>query len=166
MGETLTIATCEAIGAASVMARKGVNLEAIGAILDLPLPLGPATTANGQLRAIGIGPGTWLLIRQNAEAGFADGLAQALRGKASVSDQSSAYSILRLSGKHARTVLQRGTPIDLHPDEFRAGSAATTVIAHIGVIIWQTNDLPSYELATSRSYAASFRHWLDRAAAA
>jgi methylglutamate dehydrogenase subunit D len=40
------------------------------------------------------------------------------------------------------------------------------VIAHIGVILWQLDDAPTFEVATFRSYAFSFRRWLDATAAA
>jgi methylglutamate dehydrogenase subunit D len=54
----------------------------------------------------------------------------------------------------------------LHPTVFRPDSVATTVIAHIGVIFWQLDDAPTFEVATFRSYAFSFRRWLDATAAA
>jgi sarcosine oxidase subunit gamma len=85
---------------------------------------------------------------------------------ASVSDQSGGYVILRISGPAARTLLQRGAPVDLHPSAFGPGSVAATVIAHIGVIIRQLDATPAYEIALFRSYAASFGHWLDAAVAA
>ena len=88
-----------------------------------------------------------------------------LSGLASLSDQSSAYAVFRLSGLGARTLLQRGVSIDLDPAAFSPGSAATSVISHIGVIFWQLDNAPTYEVAVFRSLARSFRHWLDSVAA-
>ena len=97
---------------------------------------------------------------------FAERLAEPLTGLASVSDQSSAYVVQRLSGSGARTLLQRGLAIDLNHETFRAGSVASTAIAHIGVNLWQVDDQPTYDVAIARSYAGSFRHWFDQATAA
>ena len=73
--------------------------------------------------------------------------------------------MLRLSGDGARQLLQRGAAIDLHPSVFAAGGGAVTMIAHVGVIFWQVDDRPTYDIATFRSYADNFRHWLDESAA-
>ena len=88
-----------------------------------------------------------------------------LPGLAPVSDQSSSYVVTRLSGPDARRLLRRGLSIDLHPDAFVPGSAATSVIAHIGVIVWQVDDAPTYDLAVFRSLHASLRHWIEITAA-
>lgn len=151
---------------AAVMARKGVDAAAIGAVLGLAPPVRPAWVRGSDgLILIGTGAGTWLAYAEQGPTALAADLRQRLAGLASVSDQSDGYAITRLSGAAARTVLQRGAPIDLHPDAFRPGSAATTVIAHIGAIVWQLDDAPTYEIATFRSYSDSFGHWLDQTAA-
>ena len=149
------------LGIAAVMARKGASHAAIGAVLGVELP-DRAGAAFAQDRAvIGVGPGSWLAVQSAAQPDFANGLAAALIGLASVSDQSSAYRVLRLSGADARTLLQRGLAIDLHPQSFGPGSAAASMIAHVGVILWQVDERPAYDIATFSSYAASFEHWLD-----
>lgn len=166
MTDRLTITPLDGLGIASVMARKGIDREAIGAAMGMDLPRGPGATFAGPRTAVGTGPGTWLLFTDNAAPDFAEMLGGTLAGLASVSDQSSVHVVRRLSGPHARTLLQRGIAIDLHPDVFRTGTAAATVIAHIGVILWQVDDLPSYDAATLRSYDRSFEHWLEQAVAA
>jgi sarcosine oxidase gamma subunit len=52
-----------------------------------------------------------------------------------------------------------------HADAFGPGSAATSVIAHIGVIVWQVDDAPTYDLAVFRSLHAGLRHWIEITAA-
>ncbi len=74
--------------------------------------------------------------------------------------------MLRLSGPDARPLLQRGVSIDLHPASFARGSIAVTAIAHIDVVIRQIDNRPTFDIAIFRSFAGSFRHWLDSAAAA
>lgn len=156
----LAITPRDHLGIASVMARKGVDSEAIGTALNADMGGGPHAIFTGMRTVVGTGPGTWLVIEEAASPDYAEALTDALTGLASVSDQSSAYVVQRLSGSGARAVLQRGVALDLHPEVFRIGMAATTVIAHIGVILWQVDDAPTYDIATSRSYAGSFRHWL------
>ena len=61
--------------------------------------------------------------------------------------------------------MKRGASIDLHPRSFAAGSVATTLIAHIGTIIHQRDDAPTYDVLVFRSFAGSFGRWLDDTAA-
>ena len=152
-------------GIATVMARKGVSAERIGEALGLELSGRPKAVSKGSVVALGTGPGTWLVMDEAAGWDFADRLQERLTGLASVSDQSSSYAILRLSGPGTRTILQRGASIDFHPDAFHTGCAATTVIAHIGVIIWQVDELPTFDVAVFRSLSGSFQHWLKEAVA-
>lgn len=166
MAETATLTEREGWGLATVMARKAVGADAIGAALGLTLGAGPGWTGDARLMMIGNGPGSWLAHAEAADNALADVLSLQLAGLASVSDQSSGYRIFRLAGTRARDILQRGAFIDLHPDRFTRGSAATTVIAHVGVILWQVEDSPVYDLAVFRSYADSFLHWFASAKAA
>jgi heterotetrameric sarcosine oxidase gamma subunit len=163
--DQLTLEERAGFGLATVMARKGVTAKQVADALGAPLVDGPSWSSNGELALLGSGPGTWLVLADDP-ATHAERLRAALGPLASVSDQSGAYLILRLSGPEARTVLQRGAPVDLHPSAFGPGSVATTVIAHIGVVIRQLDAAPTYEVAVFRSYAASFRHWLAEAIAA
>lgn len=165
MAEQLTIEERTGFGLATVMARKGVTAKAVADALATPVVDGPRWASNGETVLLGSGPGTWLALGASP-ADHAERLHALLGPLASIADQSGAYVILRISGPGARTVLQRGAPVDLHPAAFGPGSVATTVIAHIGVVIRQLDETPAYEVAVFRSYAASFRHWLDEAAAA
>jgi methylglutamate dehydrogenase subunit D len=92
-------------------------------------------------------------------------LATTVSGLASVSDRSSGYAALRMTGSAARDLLSRGAFIDFHPSVFRPGSAAVTTIAHIGVTLWG-GDAPTYDAALFRSYAAGFWHWIETISAA
>jgi sarcosine oxidase subunit gamma len=125
-------------------------------------PAGPHRTASAGTAFIGTGPRTWLVCGERGSPGFAADLARTFEGMASVSDQSSGYCVLRLNGPRARAVLQSGLPVDLHPDAFAPGSAAVSVIAHVGVIVWSV-DTDIWEIAFFRSMADSFAHWLGSA---
>jgi sarcosine oxidase subunit gamma len=161
--EAIHIEERSGFGLATVMARKGVAREEIARALGVPPPEGPRWTAAGGLALIATGPGTWLALSAGAPETHAARLSEAVGPLASVVDQSGGYVILKLCGPGARTVLQRGAPIDLHPRAFGPGSAAVTVISHIGVVLRQLDETPAYEAAVFRSYAGSFRRWLDAA---
>lgn len=161
MADPIVVEERAGFGLATVMARKGVAPAAIGAALGVAMRDGPCSSAGDGIALLGTGPGSWLAHADAAAADWAAALRDRLEGVATVSDQSGGYAIFRLSGPGARTVLQRGVPIDLHPAAFPPGAVAVTVIAHIGVIIRQVDDAPSYDVLLFRSFAGSFRHWLD-----
>lgn len=166
VGSDIVVGELAGFGLASVMARKRCDIERLSAALGMDVPNGPAWSGDGDVALIGTGPGTWLVFTAEAPLPWIDDLRLRLRDVAAVSNQSAAYCLFHLSGSSARTVLQRGAAIDLHPASFSPGSVATTVIARIGVVIRQIDESPVFEVATSRSHAASFRHWLDGAVAA
>jgi heterotetrameric sarcosine oxidase gamma subunit len=152
-------------GTVTVMGRKAVSAAKLGAALGFSLPEGPMRVNADGMAWIGTGPATWLAITDAPEIGWPASLAQKLNGLASISDQSGSYRIFHIAGDKARSLLQRGAFIDLHADAFRQGSAATTVIAHMGVVFWQADDDPGFEVATFRSYAPSFLRWLNATSA-
>lgn len=167
MAEGLSIHVRDGAGIATIMARRGAARDGIAAALGLrELPGGPCLVQSGGLQLVGTGPGVWLAVQEGAAPGWAEGLAEAVRPLASVSDQSGGYVLFRLQGPDARRLLQRGVAIDLHPDAFPPGSAATSVAAHIGVTFWCVDVLPTYDVAIFRSYRRSFQHWLDATMAA
>jgi heterotetrameric sarcosine oxidase gamma subunit len=81
-------------------------------------------------------------------------------------DQSGAYLVFKVAGVDARTLLQRGIPIDLHPDVFGPGVAASSSIAHMTILLWRLEAADAFAVAVSRSYGTSFHRWLDQAVAA
>lgn len=157
---------------AIVMARGGKQGDLAERMsgMGIALPSGPLRHCQGSLALIGMGPDRWLATLDNgamAKNGgdvWAKSLAQNLAGCASVTDQTDGYAVLRIGGHKARAMLAKGAAIDLHPRVFRAGNAAITQIAHMGVILWQLDDQPTYEIAVFRSLAGSFWHWLSTSA--
>jgi methylglutamate dehydrogenase subunit D len=156
------------LGMATLMSRGDDRaLEArIHGGFGLRLPLGPQRVSNGVEAFIGIGPGVWLAVFEGAGPFMACDLASSLAGLAFVADQTSAYAVLRVAGVSARDVLSRGAFIDFDPSVFGPGSAAVTMISHIGVNIWQIDDAPTFDVALFRSYAGSFWHWMMTTCAA
>lgn len=161
MAERVTVTERTGLGIATVMLRRGADVAAVSTAIGCALPQGPRRTANGPLSFIGAGPGSWLAMMEDAPGDWAETLQTRLAGLASVSDQSGGYLVHRFAGAGAADLLQRGVAIDLHPAAFPTGSVATSVIAYIGVTLWRVDDDPSFEVAIFRSYADSFRYWID-----
>ncbi|MEO6607918.1 MAG: sarcosine oxidase subunit gamma family protein [Aestuariivirga sp.] len=101
--------------------------------------------------------------------GTADGalyadLKNRLAGLASVSDQSHGRVALRLGGPKARSLLAKGTPVDLHPTEFAVGKSALTQMAHVSVHLTRTGT-DEFTLSVFRGFSESFWDWLTSQAA-
>jgi heterotetrameric sarcosine oxidase gamma subunit len=165
----VTIALRRGVALAAVSARRNRLDALIGRTRDAfglePVHARRCVIA-GPIAFVWAGPGQWLAMADGEDgAAFEHRLRAALGDLASVSDQSDGRTIIRLSGVHARRVLAKGVPIDLHPRAFRAGDTAITTVAHIGAQIWQVDETPTYELIVPRSFAASFWGWLTESAA-
>jgi heterotetrameric sarcosine oxidase gamma subunit len=164
-----TAAPREALTMASFATARGKTealAEAMRSSYKLELPRRPGRSEGNGLAVVWTGPDQWLAVADRDQGrDLETELKPALAGLASVVDQSDGRVVVRVSGPRTRDVLAKGLPLDLHPRAFKPGDAAITHASHIGVILWQLDDRPTYELAMFRSYADSFAHWLDEAAA-
>ena len=154
---------------ASVAMRTGQDqalAEALRSSYGVSLPTTPQRVESNGIAFVWAGHGVWFAVAERAGGRDLElELKPKLAGIASVTDQSDSRAVLRISGKAARETLAKGLPIDLHPRAFKSGDVAITHASHIGVMIWQLDDLPTYEIAMFRSFADSFWHWLQDAAA-
>lgn len=156
----------EGFGLATLIAAEGKEADLQTALADRFSPSLPeAGTAifEGETGLVWSAPGQWLAVAPSPRD-LRD-WPEALRGVASVTDQSDSRALVRISGPQARAMLAKGVAIDLHPRAFGPGRAAVTSIAHIGVQLWQRDAGPTYDLAVARSFAGSFWRWLEHAAA-
>jgi sarcosine oxidase subunit gamma len=80
-----------------------------------------------------------------------------------VCDQSGSRILFSVHGPNARMLLGKGLGVDLNPHSFAPNDVAVSSIGHIGVQLWQVDATPTYQLLVARSYAESFRHWLQAA---
>ena len=159
--ETLTMASF-----AAARGKKDAMRETIRAAYSVDLPDRAARVEGKGIAFVWAGPDHWLAVAEREQNRDLEvELKAKLAGIASVVDQSDGRVVVRISGARARDVLAKGVPIDLHPRAFRPGDVAITHASHIGVILWQTDDAPTYEAALFRSYADSFAHWLFESAA-
>lgn len=111
------------------------------------------------------GPDQYFAQAQGLEDGalFAD-LKKRLGGLASVSDQSHGRVVIRIAGPKVRAVLAKGTPVDLHPQEFPVGKSALTQMAHVSVHLTRTGT-DEFTLSLFRGFSESFWEWLTSQAA-
>jgi sarcosine oxidase subunit gamma len=160
------LAARAAAAAATVVSRLGRD-AATGAALrplfgaDAPAP-GHVLT-RGPSSLIGTAPGQWLAV--SFEAGAFDTLPRDLAGMAAVTDQTDARALVMIHGADAAAMLAKGLSIDLDPSVFSAGRAAATSLAHVGVLLWRSDDGPAFWLAAPRSYAGDIWRWLVEASA-
>jgi sarcosine oxidase subunit gamma len=155
-GTRVTLRERTGLSLMSIQVRRGCIGELARLVRErfgVDLPSGPKRVVAGEVAFVGTGPGKWLAIAEHgADLAFA--------GVAAVVDQSDAWGVVRVEGPAAREALQKLLPIDLHPRAFGPGDAAATSLGHIGVLLWQLDAAPCYEIAAPRSYAGSFCHAL------
>ena len=161
----MVVAERDGVGLATVIARKGRSDALAEGLRNLGIELadGPRRSAAGDLAFNGTGPGMWLATHELGSDALRAAL-EPLAATAAITDQSSAYVVLRLGGPQVRETLAQLIPIDLHPRAFPAGAAGCTVAAHIGVTLWCLEDDGAnavFEIALYRSFAASFSHALS-----
>jgi sarcosine oxidase subunit gamma len=165
----LNVAIRDDLTIASFAAAKGMTeavKAAIRAAYSVELPTTPERIEAKDIAFIWYGPEQWLAVAERAtNRDLETELKPLLQGLASVVDQSDGRAVIRLSGPKARDVLAKGMPIDLHPRAFKSNGVAITHASHIGVILWQLDGTPTYEIAMFRSFVDSFVHWLKDATA-
>ncbi len=134
---------------ATVIARKGKGKA-----------LNEALAALKGVTILWAGPDQYFVQAEGrGEGALAAELAAALAGIASVSDQSHGRVVIRVEGPKVRAVLAKGTPVDLHADEFPVGKSALTQMAHVGVHITRVGS-DCFDLSVFRGFSESFWEWL------
>lgn len=173
-------------GAAGVTLAEG----AIGALIDLrgqaddsvffgavegaagvALPREANTTNAGEeATAFWLGPDWWWLLMSEEPVGaLIDRLRDILAGQnVAVTDISETRARILVGGPHARDLLQKATPLDLHPRAFKPGRCAQSHLAKTGALIHQLSEDPElgprYQLCVPRSFADYAWRWLSDAA--
>jgi methylglutamate dehydrogenase subunit D len=159
--EELTLASISA-GNGQTSAVAKVLADTIG----VTLPTSPIVVHGKNTRVMWVGPDQWIAMAEGSDGRDLEReLKGPLSGLAAVADLSDARVVMRISGPKARAVLAKGLPLDLHPSVFKSGDVAISHVSHIGVLIWQVDDAPTYDIAMFRSFADSFAHWLVESAA-
>jgi heterotetrameric sarcosine oxidase gamma subunit len=105
----------------------------------------------------------YALAENRLEGNLYAELKDALKGAASVSDQSHGRVVIGISGSKARALLSKGSPVDFHPREFGIHAAAVTQMAHVGVHVTRWGD-DAFELSLFRGFSEHFWEWLTEQA--
>lgn len=144
-----------------------VRAPAPAYVAGVPLAMQPNRVASMRaVRTLWLGPDEWLVTAPASAAPDLFGrLSRALAGRhASVTDLSASRAVIELAGPRARTLLEKGCGLDLHPRAFGPGQCAQTVFAKLPVIIDQLTPAPAYRLFVRRSAARWLADWLIDAA--
>ena len=136
-------------------------------VLGVSLPRKANTVASAEdVRILWLGPDEWLIVtRPNRESEIIPALqGELLKVFASVTDVSSAQTVIGIEGPKVRDTLAKGCPLDVHPRAFASGQCAQSRIAKADAIIHQLDDTPSFDLIVRRSFAEYLWSWLADAA--
>jgi sarcosine oxidase subunit gamma len=124
---------------------------------SIVLPTVPNTTVRSDaLTAFWLGPRSWLLVAVSAGLPLADFIEKrnALNAAGgALFDLSASRVAYRLTGARATDVLATGCPLDLHPCTFRAGDCAQSLFGHVSVLLYKSDDAPTFVIMVARSFA-------------
>ena len=129
----------------------------------------PATcgsgSGTGDTSVLWLGPEEFLVVApRDAHESLGGGLIQALRealgdGAGQVVDLSANRTTFELTGPRARAVLEKGCSLDLHPRVLKAGTALSTEVGNIPVVLWKTGE-ETFRLFPRASFADFLGRWL------
>lgn len=125
--------------------------------LEMPSPT--RSTEAGGVRAISTGVDQLMLLFPHSTPD-AEPTVRARLSDGYTTDQTDVWVILEVDGPHVRDGLERICPLDLHPEAFSIGSAARTVMEHMGAMIVRTGT-DRFLLLSARSSAKSFLHAVE-----
>lgn len=166
-GASVTVTRRDDLTMASFAAFEGQLESVVNAIRNnygIELPRTPKMVSGRGTSFLWFGTNQWLAVSDRmAGRDLEHELEPLLKEIASIVDQSDARAVVEISGDRARDVLAKGLPIDLDSSAFATGDVAITHASHIGVVICQTNEVPTYHISMFRSFADSFLEWLIEA---
>ncbi len=161
------------LGDIAIQGRFGADKGAPGATLSVFHPALIVTVIARMGKAIGLADAliNWRDARvqwAGAEQYFVldkafDEVRKKFEGLASCSDQSHGRVIIRIEGPKARSVLCKGSPVDLHESEFEIGKSVLTQMGHVGVHLTCVGR-DAFELSVFRGFSESFWEWLTEQA--
>jgi len=150
-------------------------VAALREALGVEPPTAPNTTATGgSVTLLWLGPDEWLAVERAATPEAEMRLASKLRGAlgdlhAAVTEVGEQYASIHIAGNHARDVIAKGCPLDLHPRVFGGpGHCAQSHLSKASIILHQVSDAPeagpAFDLYVRRSFSDYLWRWLEDAA--
>lgn len=136
---------------------------AVKGALGVEPPAEPGTVASSATaRVLWTSPNEWMVYSD--EAGLTDALTKAIAGlHAAVTEVTEHYTLIRLSGRHARDVMIKGCAIDLHPREFGPGQCVQSHLGRITALFDQIDETPTYDILVRASFAEYLWMYLEDA---
>lgn len=108
-----------------------------------------------------LGAGRYLL--ESATTDLHDSMASAISAEiGSVTDLSSARTVLNVSGGKVATVLAKGIAVDFHQQGFPLGKVVQTKVHEMPVMLVRL-EIDQFRLFAFSTYAESTLHWLESA---
>ncbi|PNI08120.1 sarcosine oxidase subunit gamma [Arthrobacter sp. AFG7.2] len=139
--------------------------QRIAAVIGgLPAGCG-SVSGSGDASVLWLGPEEFLVIAPTeAHESLGGGLIPSLRealgdGGGQVVDLSANRTTFELTGPRSRAVLEKGCALDLHPRALKAGTALSTEIGNIPVVLWKTGE-ETFRLFPRASFADFLGRWL------
>jgi len=120
-----------------------------------------AVSDRGDLAVLWLSPDEFLLVSEERSGDeLVQDLSRLVEGTAdAVVDLSANRTTFVLAGASARQLLAKGCPLDLHPRTFAPGTAVTTSIGRVQVILHQVAD-DAYRIHPRASFADHLGRWL------
>jgi heterotetrameric sarcosine oxidase gamma subunit len=115
----------------------------------------------GAARVMWAGPDQYFV---QSDTDMVGALTERLGKSASIIDQSHGRVVIELSGPRVRDLLAKGSPVDVHSDQFPIGKSALTQMAHVSVHLTRTAE-DVFILSLFRGFSESFWEWLQTASA-
>lgn len=140
----------------------------VASALGCTLPPVANTASRGKdCEVLWLGPDEWLIVAPgHAGDVLHASLGAALRGvHHALTDVSANRTIIEISGDHARLVLAKGCPLDLHAARFKSAQCAQTLLARSQVILQCVQARPGLRILVRNSFAPYLAEWLIDAAA-
>jgi methylglutamate dehydrogenase subunit C len=155
----------EPSGLLEIVARRA-QIVVLSALLEAKLgiafPEPGRATSIATCAALWIGPERSLLL---ADATIMAAIREAVTPvRAALIDQSSGYTIWRLTGPDARSVLTRICRIDLHDRVFDIDNVARTIMAQVPTILHSIDGDASFRLIVPRTFSCAFAQSIKHAA--
>lgn len=126
---------------------------------ELPAGVGQVTGTPDSIAVLWQGPDEFLLVAPDGTELYSD-LVTALGAEpGQVIDLSANRTVIELSGPKAQSVLEKGCPADLHPNSFAVGTAITTALGPVPVLLWKTAE-QTFRLLPRASFADYTARWL------
>ena len=139
----------------------------LGELLDLQVPFHANTFSANETRAcVWLGPDEWLIVVPETELeNTVNAINKLIANEfATLTDQSSAMTMFKITGSGAVELLGRGIVFDLHPSEFPPGHSTQTVIAKSSAtILNRSSEKTCFELLVRRSFADYLWRWFAKA---